>query len=69
MENPALAPQGLTMRHPKHGLGVAWFQQLVGRRASGLKAELELCDSGDRYRELLRKLDELSAMVSENAST
>src|SRR5208337_3918249 len=21
MENPPLAPQGLTMRHPKHGLG------------------------------------------------
>jgi hypothetical protein len=52
-----------------HGLGVAWFQQLVGRRASRLKTELEQRSSGDRYRDLLHSLDELSATACENTST
>src|SRR5580658_10833946 len=33
MENPALAPQGLTMRHPKHGLAPAEldiYERVVG---------------------------------------
>jgi len=51
-----------------HGLGVAWFQQLVGRRASRLKKDLEQRGLGDRYRELLQALDELSAVVSSNTS-
>ena len=49
-------------------LRVAWFQQLVRRRASRLKAELEERSSDDRYRDLLRSLDELSASVPENTS-
>ncbi len=52
-----------------HGLGVAWFLQLVGRRASRVKTELEQRGSDDRYRDLLQSLDELSLMVSENTST
>jgi len=52
-----------------HGLEVAWFQQLVGRRASELKTELEQRGSGARYRELLQTLDELSAMVFETTPT